>query len=294
MNDWNTALGSSLPLSVSRGLVASYCPGYAGQPGSNLEAHWNLFSLLSTLIQEPELEESAQLALASGPADNPYGQQLAARLLPVVRGLADSMQLQPPTTDAGHQDAAASSAREKLEWLLVICLKRTASMFGYIQPQAQAAMAAGPAWLQMLRALVSMLSRLMQKQQQQQQHREQHAINACELLELTLGLLDFTMLCHCNLLLACDTTVPAGRQPPRQQLEQRCLAVSLAAWQTTEAVPAIAALMDALRPSRQTPLSGAVNMFKSLGRWASCGRLLAWSSLPQHFWLPAPCSVAVL
>ncbi|KAL4433215.1 hypothetical protein ABPG77_003263, partial [Micractinium sp. CCAP 211/92] len=283
--------------------LASLVPSLAqlpppGQPDSDLQAYWHLFLLLSTLIQEPELAESAKLALASGPADNPLGQQLATNLLPFVRGLADSVQLQPPTTDVGQQGSAASENSED-EQGLVLCLKGTVSIFGTVQPHAQAAMAAGPAWLEAMQALVSMLGRLMQQQKQQQQQQagaSSAAENACMLLDMTLAMLDLILLCQCELFVACDASARAGQQPPQPQLEQRCLAVSLAAWQATEAAPAVAALLEAPWAKSQRVLCGARNLFRSLGMCfakltltESCPR---WS-WPQSLLLPAALEAAL-
>ncbi|KAL4433214.1 hypothetical protein ABPG77_003262 [Micractinium sp. CCAP 211/92] len=229
-----------------------------GEAGSSVKAWYPVLELLGTLIGKPELSDAAQLALTSGPSDNPLGQQLVTRLLPFLRSMTDSMALQQPTTDASCQGDPSTEHGAKPEQFLLSCFTAAVLMVAQLPVHAQAAMAAGPAWLQVLQALVCLLGRLQQQQQQQQrrqqqqQHQQQQQVGAsCAaeavyfLLVPALELLDFTVQCQCRLLLACNTAVPAGQQPPPQQLEQRCLAVSLAAWQAAEAVPAISALLVA-------------------------------------------------
>ncbi len=269
MRTHTLVLKSNLPLIVSCAIKKEVlCLGHAGQPDGSFEARRSQLRLLSALIAEPELAESAQPALASGPSGHPLGQQLASRMLSFLRSLADSTPLQLTAEATERQGDAAPNEITAPEKAQVVCFNFVLDIFQHMQEHAEAALAAGPAYLQALQALRRMLGRLQQQQQQQQQAAVASfaAQSANLLLCLTMSLQHLAMLSHTKALLGCDASTAEGQQPPRQQLKQRCLGLSLAVWQTTEAVPAISALMDALGSHDDSQLLRLTkNVFDSLG-----------------------------
>ncbi|KAL4448352.1 hypothetical protein ABPG75_005571 [Micractinium tetrahymenae] len=226
----------SVPLFLGCLVPGLYRGAEPGRATFSAEQWKGVFNLLLTLLDTPQLHQAAGAALASGPPTSPLGQQLASAVLRFLRRLADQGPWVPSPARGDSQ-----SAEEKC-WALSVGVLGTKLLSVYVH----GAVTAGPAALQLQRALTAMLGQL--RQQLRGNGAAERLRTHRTVLAAAGGTLQMLLHIHMEGL---DTLLDArhssGMQGPRRQrVEQLCLSAALSCFQAAEAVPHMAAALQRL------------------------------------------------